>query len=101
MNVEDKKKFTDKWFSYLQSQICNQFENLEKSFSIKENLLAETGLKLMKTKGVAPLIYFLMVKFLKKLVLINLLSQEYLIKNKDLKFMVQIKMANTGLLGFQ
>ncbi len=36
MNVEDKKKFTDKWFSYLQSQICNQFENLEKSFSIKE-----------------------------------------------------------------
>ena len=27
-----KKKIVDKWFSFLQSQICNEFENLEKKF---------------------------------------------------------------------
>ncbi len=30
MDIEDKKIFADKWFSYLQSQICNHFEKLEK-----------------------------------------------------------------------
>ena len=31
MNIEDKKNFSDKWFSYLQSQICNHFEEIEKN----------------------------------------------------------------------
>ena len=30
MNIEDKKMYLDKWFSYLQSQICKQFEKIEK-----------------------------------------------------------------------
>ena len=28
-----KKKIADKWFSYLQLQICDQFEKLESSLS--------------------------------------------------------------------
>ena len=35
MNIELKKKYVDSWFSYLQSQICNQFELLEKEISPK------------------------------------------------------------------
>ena len=30
MNIEDKKIYTDKWFSYLQELICNHFEKIEK-----------------------------------------------------------------------
>ena len=30
MDIEDKKIYSDKWFSYLQEQICNQFEKIEK-----------------------------------------------------------------------
>ena len=30
MNIEDKKMYLDKWFSYLQAQICKQFEKIEK-----------------------------------------------------------------------
>ena len=29
MDIEDKKIYSDKWFSYLQEQICNQFEKIE------------------------------------------------------------------------
>ena len=32
MRINEKKKIVDKWFSFLQSQICNEFENLEKKF---------------------------------------------------------------------
>lgn len=35
MNINDKKKFVDKWFSYMQIQICSQFENLENKISKK------------------------------------------------------------------
>ena len=31
MNIEDKKEFSDKWFSYLQEQICSTFEKIEKA----------------------------------------------------------------------
>ena len=31
MDIEDKKIYSDKWFSYLQAQICNNFEEIEKS----------------------------------------------------------------------
>ena len=30
MDIEDKKLFSDKWFAYLQEQICSQFEKIEK-----------------------------------------------------------------------
>ena len=30
MNIKDKKIYSEKWFSYLQSQLCNQFERIEK-----------------------------------------------------------------------
>ena len=30
MDIEDKKTFSDKWFAYLQEQICSQFEKIEK-----------------------------------------------------------------------
>ncbi len=29
MDIEDKKTYSDKWFSYLQAQICNHFEKIE------------------------------------------------------------------------
>ena len=30
MDIEDKKLYSDKWFSYLQAQICDHFEKIEK-----------------------------------------------------------------------
>ncbi len=30
INIEIKKKFAESWFSYLQNQICKEFEFLEK-----------------------------------------------------------------------
>ena len=32
INIEIKKKFAESWFSYLQNQICNEFEQAENSF---------------------------------------------------------------------
>ncbi len=37
MKTEYKKKFADNWFNYLQSQICKEFERLEKISSGKQN----------------------------------------------------------------
>ena len=38
MNIEEKKIISDKWFSYLQEQICNSFEIMEiESKSQKKN----------------------------------------------------------------
>ncbi len=37
MNIEEKKNHAEKWFSYLQAQLCNQFEKIEKdSKSLKK-----------------------------------------------------------------
>ena len=38
INTEFKKKIVDSWFSYLQIQICNEFENIEikKKFKKRE-----------------------------------------------------------------
>ena len=41
INTEFKKKIVDSWFSYLQIQICNEFENIE----IKKNLKSVNGVK--------------------------------------------------------
>ena len=43
MNIEDKKEFSDKWFSYLQEQICSTFEKLEMKAGSKKNLLPQLG----------------------------------------------------------
>ena len=37
MKTEYKKKFADNWFNYLQSQICKEFEKLEKMYSGKQS----------------------------------------------------------------
>ena len=36
MDIEDKKIYLDKWFSYMQSQICSGFEDLEKNEKFKK-----------------------------------------------------------------
>ena len=33
MEIEDRKTYSDKWFSYLQIQICNHFEKIEKEMN--------------------------------------------------------------------
>ncbi len=38
MNIKDKKNFSEKWFSYLQEQICNHFENLEGELKSKKKI---------------------------------------------------------------
>ena len=35
LEIEIKKKLADNWFNYLQLEICQQFENLEKNFGTK------------------------------------------------------------------
>ena len=46
MDIEDKKKYSDKWFSYLQAQICNHFEKIEKKIQkVQKNLFQQIGLK--------------------------------------------------------
>jgi|TARA_B110001452_G_C15177231_1_gene408987 coproporphyrinogen III oxidase len=35
-NLEEKKKFTNNWFIFLQSQICKQFQEIEKVYSKKK-----------------------------------------------------------------
>ena len=32
MTIEDKKRFSEKWFEYLQDQICDSYESIEKKF---------------------------------------------------------------------
>ena len=44
MDIEDKKLYSDKWFSYLQEQICNHFEKIEKDSSkVQKNLFQQIG----------------------------------------------------------
>ena len=55
-NIEIKKQYVSNWFVFLQSQICEQFEAIEKKFSKKKtkkikNFQLENGLKRIKMKG--------------------------------------------------
>ena len=53
MDLEDKKLYSDKWFSYLQAQICNHFEKIEKDSKSSKNLFQQAGLKkLMVAEGI-------------------------------------------------
>ena len=39
INSDFKKKMTDSWFSYLQAQICKEFESFEKKKEIHKKRL--------------------------------------------------------------
>ena len=36
INQEIQKKLASEWFKYLQSKICEEFQSIEKEFSIKK-----------------------------------------------------------------
>ena len=38
INQEIQKKLASEWFKYLQSKICEEFQSIEKEFSIKKKL---------------------------------------------------------------
>ena len=60
-----RKKMTDSWFSYLQSQICKEFEYLEDNkikFSKKE-----IGIKIKKMREVELHFFYQKEKYLIKL----------------------------------
>ena len=88
----------DSWFSYLQSQICKEFENIDggrKKF-IKRNWSKKKfkdggGTSFLLTDG----------KILKKLELTNQLFLENLKKNLEQKYLEQTKMEFIGLQEFQ
>ena len=65
MNIEDKKMYLDKWFSYLQAQICKQFEKLKKSLKAYKNLFQPIGKKIIRVV-VEHTKYLKMEKYLKK-----------------------------------
>ncbi len=51
MNIEDKKIFSDKWFSYLQEQICNSFEKIEKESKSQKKFISTSWYKKAKDGG--------------------------------------------------
>ena len=57
MDLEDKKIYADKWFSYLQEQICMSFEKIEKNSKSSKNLTQQPGIKVKNQRG-AVLIKF-------------------------------------------
>ena len=83
INSDFKKKMADNWFSYLQSQICKEFEIFEKG---KKNLLEETGIKKIRMKEVEHLFYYQREIYLKKLELINQPFREHFQKNLEAKY---------------
>ena len=51
MKIEDKKKFSEKWFEYLQDQICDSYESIEKKFGGSQKFLATKWSKSKKSEG--------------------------------------------------
>ena len=51
MNIKDKKNFSEKWFSYLQEQICNHFENLEGELKSKKKFISTNWRKNVSING--------------------------------------------------
>ena len=49
MDIEDKKLYSDKWFSYLQAQICDHFEKIEKDSKSSKKFISKNWSK--KTNG--------------------------------------------------
>ena len=51
MDIEDKKIYSDKWFSYLQALICNNFEEIEKSAKSLKKFISTDWKKNVKDGG--------------------------------------------------
>ena len=51
MDIEDKKIYSDKWFSYLQTLICNNFEEIEKSAKSLKKFISTDWKKNAKDGG--------------------------------------------------
>ena len=51
MDLGDKKIYADKWFSYLQEQICMSFEKIEKNSKSSKKFNATTWNKSKKSEG--------------------------------------------------
>tara|TARA_Y200000002_G_C22631975_1_gene642936 strand:- start:117 stop:944 length:828 start_codon:yes stop_codon:yes gene_type:complete len=51
MELENKKIFSDKWFAYLQEQICNNFESLEKEMNSSKKFISTSWNKKNKSHG--------------------------------------------------
>ena len=58
-----RKKMTENWFSYLQNQICKDFESLEKS---GKKFVKRDWFKKIRMKVAAHLSFYQMEKYLKK-----------------------------------
>ena len=67
MDLEDKKSYSDKWFSYLQTQICNQFEKIEKKAQSQKKFISTMiGIKKIMVKVEEHLKFSKMEKYLIK-----------------------------------
>ncbi len=51
MDIEDKKKYLDKWFTYLQSQICSNFENIENNKKSSKKFISTDWFKNKSSEG--------------------------------------------------
>ena len=51
MELENKKIFSDRWFAYLQEQICNNFESLEKEMNSSKKFISTSWNKKNKSEG--------------------------------------------------
>ena len=99
MNKSDfRKKITDSWFSYLQSQICKEFEVLEGS---KFKFKRRDWNKKNKRKVEVHHIFYQEEKYLIKLELTNLQFQEFFRNNLEKIFWSWKKMVSIGPLVYQ
>ena len=83
MDIEDKKIYLDKWFSYMQSQICSGFEDLEKKMKSSKKFISANWSKKKKLREEELIKYSKMEKFLIKLESTSLLYQEHFLKNLE------------------
>ena len=83
INSDFRKKMVDSWFSYLQSQICNEFEFFEKG---RKKFIKRDWNKKNKKEGGGTSFFYRAEVYLKKLELINLLSLANLQKSLDKKY---------------
>ena len=51
MNIKDKKIYSENWFSYLQSQLCSQFERIEKDLNSSKKFISKNWYKDNKGGG--------------------------------------------------
>ena len=51
MDLEDRKLYSDKWFSYLQAQICNHFEKIEKDYKSSKKFVSTSWSKKINGGG--------------------------------------------------